>query len=254
MALPCAAEVGGLEELVDFVATKADSTPAWSADSETKVDMMGMAMALKGTILVKGEMSIMENTMDMGGQKMTMRQVVDENGVLWSENAGGGRKPMVFKVSAEEREKATAATSAVGSPVDPSKAPQDMLKEMQGFFDLTFKGVVPLYDRKSYLVEGKAKPDAVDKLDKTGMMEQMGMALDGIRMWFDTEDGLTRKVEMLGKEGKPFITQVFSNVNVKPEITEDTFKYTPPEGAHVIDPNEMAGMGMPGAPGPGAGR
>jgi len=253
LASPALAEVSDLEGLTAFVAEKAKEAGAWSADSETKVSMMGMETVIKGSLLVKGECSVMNTNMEMMGQKMTMRQVVGEDGVLWTENQVMGQT-MVIKVPVDEREK-TAGPGRAGNPVDPSMAAGDMLEKMSEVFDLSFEGTEELSDGKAYRVKGTLKEGGMEKLDTSGMMEQMGLTMDAISMWFSAEDGLTRKMVMMDSEGTPFITQAFSNINLDPEVAADAFNYTPPEGVQVIDASQMQGMpgaaaGAPPAPAP----
>lgn len=77
-------------------------------------------------------------------------------------------------------------------------------------------------DRVARVIEGEPKPDAPQKAQPS-------------RFYFDSDSGALLKSEILDNTGKPQITTTVKDITINPVISEDRFKYQPPDGVTVLD-------------------
>jgi len=62
--------------------------------------------------------------------------------------------------------------------------------------------------------------------------------IETIRVDVGKEDGLVRELTLLDAQGKSVLSQRYSDVEVNPSFPEETFRFTPPAGAQVVDLNK----------------
>ncbi len=64
----------------------------------------------------------------------------------------------------------------------------------------------------------------------------MGISL--LRLTINKKDGILRKVEFLGAQGKVLSTQSISNVRLNPDLSKTFFTFSPPAGIEIKDDTE----------------
>lgn len=241
------------EELVTAIEKSASEVKSLSSDFEMTMNMMGMEMAMKGTLIALGESMTMEITMDMMGQEMEMKTIMGADKIQWTEMNMMGQLQVMKMDMSKMMEMSSGLTGlpnpmASGSgPFGFGQDPREMLESYALAFDLVVKGTDTIDGTKVYLVEGTMKKDLDKALDPTGAMNQMGISMDKAIFAIGAEDGLPRKMEIFGADGKPFMTMVMKNVQLNIDVDEDRFRYTPPDGVAVMDMTALLEQNMAAA-------
>ncbi|MBE7465166.1 MAG: hypothetical protein HS116_16945 [Planctomycetes bacterium] len=219
------------------------------ADLEMKMNMMGMQTGGKGHFKGKGnsEQFVMDQAISMNGQEFKMHLVCDGT-TLWIESTiPGGAGKRVQKMSLEFMNK-------MGGQQTGTSNPMYQVKQMRENFDFTKMKEETLDGAIIYVIEGKLKPDALELAAKNAeavggaMAAQAARAqmqkLDTARIFIAKDDFVLRQYQMLDAQGSTVLDMKLSNFKTNVPLTADLFKYNPPEGARVIDIEQMV-KGIP---------
>ncbi|MCZ7648846.1 MAG: hypothetical protein M5U26_26910 [Planctomycetota bacterium] len=247
------------EPLLAKMTESAAKAQSLEADFEMKMSMMGMQTGGAGHFKGKGDSSkfIMDMTMQVMGQEMKMNMVNDGTTVWIETTMPGGQGKMVQKMSGEMMKKLGGQQG--GSPMD-------QVQQMRKTYDFTEVSEDKLGERAVYVLKGKIKANAADeaakRAEEVGGAQAAAMAraqmqgMDSATIYIDKEDLLVRKLNVLDAQGAAVMEMDMKNMKINVELKEDEFKYTPPEGATVMDVEEMlrkAKEGGGAAPAPDGG-
>lgn len=243
-----AQEASGLDKIMSQLEDSLSKITSWSADTKMKMSMMGMAIEMKGTIVTKGERSVAEQTMDMMGQKMTTKTVVDNDGMMWSETNTMGVN-MVVKMGTKEMEglrddlggNPMAGMFGGAGDMDMIQDPAELFMDMAKEYDLTLSGTEDFEGTMVYVIEGTLKEEGEESLGQAEMMAAMGMSMGKTSFRIGVADGLLRQMVILKEDGTPFMEQTYTNVKINIGVEDSFFDYTPPEGTMVMDAGAMLG-------------
>lgn len=249
------------EEILASSVEKSLSVESWTADIKASMSMM--AMEITGEIAFKGGRFRTEMDMNIMGQPTSILVVGDQSGTVWTESNIMGTK-MIMKYEAEQME-AMGGQFGGGMPGMGngmfSQNPAETLSGFGDMYDLTLEGSGEASGVAVWRLTGRIKSDMtapVDTVDPTGELASMGFSMDTISIEIGKDDGMMRSMKLGPSNGEPFMSRVYENVRINPEIDDAMFQYTPPEGAHVMDLGEMMsggalaeGLAELGAPGSG---
>lgn len=232
------------EEILESIAEATASVKTWSADVEMQMNMGGMKINSTGEMFGAGDRVVSDLAMEIGGQLIEVKSVLGDDGIQWTETKAMGQTQIIkldmstFDGS-EEGSSTMSGGPGQGSAQDPSK----MFEQLGKIYDMTLIGNEVMDGTDTYIVEGTVKEEALKDLDPSGAA---GMTPSKIRVALGTEDGFIRKLEQINANGKSFLTMTFSTIKINPPIDDSVFRYTPPEGANVIDGTKMLTQGTGG--------
>ena len=243
MSFVCAAmPVVQAQDAADVIAelkSKIGDLKTFSADMTMTMGMAGMTIESSGKVTVLDQQMALDMTMDMMGQKMATRSVMDASGIMWSETDFGGMKQVV-KMDMNKMMEQSADLTGLPSPGGGLGGnPVEAVEQMLETFDLQLDGKDTIGGVEVYRLSASVKDELKGQMDPTGQMAQMGISLDGVRMAFGVEDGFPREYSMLGPDGNPIMSMTYTNLLLDPEIDASIFSYTPPEGVEVLDMTAM---------------
>lgn len=226
-----------LERAMGKLAAKKDSP--MSFDMEMSMSMMGMQMKGAGKIFVSGgKQQRMEQTMEGPGMPSGIKiTIVNDGETVWMLQAMPGMGNMVMKGSVAEYEKMQKSGGGLsgGTSMDPMSKIKELTKSVT--FDTLEETVAD--DATVWAVSGD--------LDPAKMPAQMKQ-LPGVkrmRLLFSKENDWPVGESFLNVKGEPVVTTRTKNFNFEPKFEESTFKFTPPEGAQVMNLADlMRGGGM----------
>lgn len=247
-----AAEPQTFEEVVAAVEESAAKIETWSADGAMSMAMGGMTMAFEMDVKGKGERLVMDMSMEMMGESMRMRSIMDADHIQWMEmDMMGERQIMKMDMSkmlemGEELSGISASSMMGGSPFGMQENPAKMLESYSKMYDMEYVGIQMVDGVETYKLVGTIREELQGELDPTGMMQQMGMDIDQSILYVGKEDGFVRRMEMPGPDGTPFMTMDYKNVVLNEPIDDSEFVYTPPEGVAVMDMTAMMDAAMTG--------
>lgn len=236
------------EEVYARLSEVVKDVDAWSADIEVNMSQMGMPMVITGKTLVQGEQSRNEMTMNMMGQPIQMLQILDAEGIQWSDvNAMGQRQVMKLDVAKADEMGLPQALGAgpFGASNEFAASPKETLEQFRDEFEMEYVGTETVNDTETYVLEG-AVPDEMDP--EAGHPGMPPVDFDKMRVYLGVEDGFARKTEMYDPDGEVLMSMVMDNVNLNPTVEAGAFDYTPPEGVAVMDLAAMMSEAISDAP------
>lgn len=234
------------EEILAASVEKASSVEAWTAD--IKASMAMMSMEISGEIAFKGGKFRTEMDMNVMGQATSILVVGDKSGTVWTESNIMGQK-MVMKYDGAMMEEMAGQFGGGMPGMGNGTFSQNPAETLSGFgdmYDLTLEGSGEASGVAVWRLSGKMKADAAglfDSADPAGQMAAMGFSMDAISIEIGKDDGMMRSMKFGPSDGEPFMSLVYDNVRINPEIDDAMFQYTPPEGAQVTDLGEMMSGG-----------
>lgn len=233
-------------EIIEELKSKIGDLKSFSADMTMTMGMAGMMIESEGKVIVLDDKMALDMTMDMMGQKMATRSVLDATGMMWSETDFGGMKQIV-KMDMNKMVEQSAEMTGLPAPSGGLGGnPVEAVEQMLNTFDLQLDGKDTINGVEVYRLSATVKDELKGQMDPTGQMANMGVSLGGVRMAFGIEDGFPREYAMLDDGGNPIMSMAYSNLVLNPEIDASIFNYTPPEGAQVMDMTAMIEQQMAG--------
>jgi peroxiredoxin len=199
----------------------------------------------------------------MMGQKISTRTIIDSAGIGWVEMDMMGAKQVMkmdmdamMEMSNDMMGGAFSGMMGGGAPQDP----RNMIGQMNTMYALSNAGTQDLDGTEVYVIGGNIRPEVHEQMDAaadgadTGVdgfdaSSMLGM-MDSVRLYVATADGFPRKMEMLGADGTPWMTQTYRNVVLNAPMDDSEFAYTPADGVSVTDMNEMMEAGLDAGGGP----
>jgi outer membrane lipoprotein-sorting protein/peroxiredoxin len=230
------AQDDNLDEIVKQLKKAIADTESWTADLSMEMTVQGMTMEWTGNVINRGGQSVSNMNIEMMGQKMSMRNIVDMDGTLWVEMDMGGTTQVMktdaaTAVKLEEFDDAPSTSGAAET--------LDQLGRMLDSENVTLDGRDTINGTAVYLISAKVLEDMKSALDQSGAMAQMGMTPSKMNLAFGVEDRFIRRLEMVTDDGTPFMTTSYTNLALNPVIEDSAFSYTPPPGVAVQDMAEM---------------
>ncbi|MCE5249027.1 outer membrane lipoprotein carrier protein LolA [bacterium] len=211
-----------VEQRIAALEAKAKTITSYQADMAMTIDMMGQKMVSTGICYFKKpRLSRIENDMDMGTMKM--KQIIVSDGkMLWTSQPA---MKMVAKIDLEK------VTAAVGEDAASDKAAGDVAEPFKSFdrASITFVRKDKVGGKDVYVFRGNPQMKN---------MEKMPVKISKIESWVGVEDGLVRKMVMIGEDDKEMMSQTYTNVKINVAIDPAIFVFTPPEGAQIMDMTE----------------
>ncbi|CAM2005874.1 LolA family protein [Acanthopleuribacter pedis] len=209
------------------------------------VNQMGQEISMKmdGKMIAKDQTHqnmTMKMTMNTPAGPMDMNALYVLDGrMMWTEmkmppQAGG--MTQVTKLSLEAMEKMNEEMGFGGMGMQGPMDPAQMVKNMEKTLDITFKGIA---DGK-VTMQAEMTEEAAKKMG----MAQPGTPVKGMKMTLILDEKniwpTTMKMEMEGPEGQkmPFEFN-FNDFKKLDKVDDALFTYTAPEGAMVIDGDQM---------------
>lgn len=125
-----------------------------------------------------------------------------------------------------------------------AEAPEAMpqLDQRPGNLLATFEGIEPAYHGTEDVDGALTHHFTVTAAQQAEMQDQTGAAelpTNGdIDLWIADTDGLPRRMIARGPDGTPVVTIRFTDVVLNATLPDDTFTFTPPPGAQVVDATE----------------
>lgn len=203
------------EEVIKDIRSKISAITSYRADVVAKGEMTGETITYEGKLFYKKpNMSRVEMKRD---KPIPMTYIVVSDGnFLYSYVP---EEKVVQKMSLKEIGGFSYLISGLVA-FDPSDFFENTIVKPQ------YVGEEELDGKKMYILENKVS----DILIGLGMPSEEG------KLWIGVEDGFLRKMVSSSDEGNKSFE--FKNVELNPIFTEDTFRFTPPEGVHIQDSTE----------------
>ena len=266
VCLGCSHEPKTTEEVLKDIRTKSAKIQAYSADTDTTANMGSMAMQIGGTMQGKEKLMAITMNMSMMGQNIAMKIITDKAGMTSMDMDMMGNKQVMKMDKEQAKEMRKKMMPGMPEGVDGmggmQNDPRTFTDQFLKSFDMAYTGKEKLGNEDVYVLTGKIKEEfktALTKNPAMGNAAAMGMDMssmfNSIRVKIGVKDGFPRSTEMLGKDDKPWMTQMFKNVKINPSMEDAVFDYTPAAGVQVMDMSEMAGTALQNqgaAPAPGA--
>jgi outer membrane lipoprotein-sorting protein len=177
--------------------------------------------------------------MDMGVMKTKMRSVADGK-FMWNEIAMPNDQKMIQKYSITFFEKMNGGNG---------QNPMKMVDDLQSRYIFTDAHEEKLGDTDVYVLEGSLSDELLKKqaavAEEVGgkMAGQMAMtqmaAMKKTRIYVAKNDLMLRKSEVFDDKGEVIMGVTLSNIKLGEKFDEAQFKYTPPEGANVMDMDDV---------------
>lgn len=210
------------QEAIEQLKSKAKSVESGSADLKITTTMMGQQVAMDGKLLFESPDKIhMDIDMSMGSMKM--EQVTVSNGnTVWT------YQPMMKMVSKIDLEKVAAATGI-------KRAGQQNSGEIAKPFAGLEPDSIKLVGSRE--IDG-AKADLFEGKPQMANMPNMPFKFAKVEILVGAEDGLLHQMTMLDQDGKPVMSETYSNIKTNVQIPAGTFEFTPPQGVQVMDMTE----------------
>jgi len=221
-----------IAKMVD-VYQKAPLTVDLSANMSMNQGGMSMTAVMEGTMTYadqkhyKMEMDMTAKFSEQGEMKTHILNVSDGT-TVWTEMDNpmmGGKQIMKLAIEkAEEFAEQQMGMSGMGSSMDPTK----MVEAMEKMLDIKFDSIR----------DGRVNLTADMTPEAAAMMGQQGqeMGIGKFTMSLDEKNIFPMDMVIYIKD-TPMMTMRFHNLKLikKSDMNMDQFKYTPPEGASVID-------------------
>ncbi|GEM_PF-4624337 len=219
---------------------------SWTSRLELTSAFAGIQSRATGRMAGKGTRFRLEMEMDVLGQKVPTKAIIDREGTLWMETQILGMTQVMKLASA-----ATFAAEAapLGSPLDNlagpglAQRPADMARSLAESFDLTYQGEGVIDGQKVFILKGAAKPGLLAQLEGIEEARALGLAFEGAEIAVGQADGFPRRIAILGPGAEPLIAYLYQDVRLGVEVDDAEFEYAPPPGVNVIDMNALLGGG-----------
>ena len=228
------------EEVLKLVEEATASLKSWSADIETRTTIGGMEINSKGETMGSGDRIISDQAMEIMGQLMQVKSVLGADGIQWTETKMMGQV-QVFKLNMNEVGDLKGVSLSTPGGQGAIQNPSKIFKDLAQVYDMKLAGNEAMDGTDTYLLEGTIKDEF--KADPSGNMASIGVAPSKIRLAVGTEDGFVRKLEQTNTDGVSFMTVTFTGIKINPAFDDRVFQYTVPQGATLIDANEMITQG-----------
>ena len=262
------AEPQSYEDLLKILQPKLDQLETYSADMEMSMNMGSMSMNFGGKMQGKGTKSATSVDIDMLGQQISTRTVVDGTGTAWMDMDMMGQR-MVMKMNMEDMMEMSnemmggGLGNALGGGA--SQDPRRMLAMMNEMYEMTPAGMADIDGTKVYVVGGNLRDEVygaangeTDDPDVDADAEDIPFdpatilgTMSGVRLYLGAEDGFVRKMEMVADDGSVTMTQNYKNVVINAPIDDSVFTFTPPDGVEVMDMTGMMQAAVDGSAGGG---
>lgn len=248
LLLACGSSWGqDLAAVKEQIAARHASLQSYSADLTTKMNMGVMTITVHGMVRGKGAMRECSTVFDMLGVKMVNRTIVDAENIEWHEMDMMGETAVTKSTASGDRPDG-AVGFALGSAFGAgSLNPRAVLEGFERDYDLAAHGREMLDDTEVFVIGGTLHSEEIERISSImdDVPEEMGF-FAGIaqgfmkgfmqaRLYIGTADGFPRKLELLAEDGKPTLTQTFTNIAINQPIDDSLFAYTPPDGVQVRD-------------------
>lgn len=247
-----------VQMIIESLRTKVEDVSSWEADYVQNMNMMGMNIRTSGHMISKGRMSHMSMEMAMNssdpqmqsqlgamGSGMKMEVVVDANGVAWTQMDMMGT-PMVMKMDVGAMGGQAGGAGQIPGGMSGlggggmAQNPVEMLEALREISsELRLNGTEIIGGVEVYEIESVLDPVQMQNFDATGAFSQMAAGESRMTFWIGTEDGFMRKMAIDGGASGMAMEMEFSELVLNPEVSDETFAYTPPPGVQVMD---MSGM------------
>jgi outer membrane lipoprotein-sorting protein len=247
------------EEVIHFVTAKTAAYRTVSSEFSQTIHMLGAPMAITGKLHVKQPGLLrMQMNLPMFGQQGALLMLMDANQIMWQEMDLLGQRQIMkadmarawAAAAGEDRKQADFAEL-----MDPARQWKQVLQVM----NLNLLPQTELRGQPMYVLEGRPKPDAAGKPHAPGMAGSFGRVV----YHFGKQDGYLHKFEQFDLTGaNAVLTMELLNPVFNAALSDELFRYTPPEDARVMDITEMIRsqlegggswqMGLPGAGAPPA--
>ncbi|MBL8693622.1 MAG: DUF2092 domain-containing protein [Planctomycetes bacterium] len=225
-----------LERVMGKLAAKKDSP--MSFDMEMSMSIMGMQLKGTGKVFVSGgKQQRMEQTMEGPGIPSGMRiTIVNDGETVWILQPAPGVGNVVMKGTPADYEKMQKSGGmGGGTTMDPMSRIKEMTKSVA--FDTIEETVAD--DATVWAISGDFDPAKMP-----AQMKQIP-GVKRMRLLFSKENDWLVGETILNTKGEPVVTTRTKNFNFEPKFEESTFKFTPPEGAQVMNLADlMRGGGM----------
>lgn len=219
----------------------AEDVKTWSADVNTKMGMQGMNMNMKSSMQGIGDQFTATMDMQMPGQSMKMRSVVDNDNMMWIEmDMGGFKQIMKMDMALVQQLGGGNPASQFGgggnTPFNTNQHPLKGVADLESLYNMKLEGPADVNGAPAYVVSGTMKDDAAETIGQApGGAAAMAEMMSGVRMAVRQSDYFPLQIQMLGPNGDAALTIDYENIQVNPEIDPSIFDYTPPPGANVMD-------------------
>lgn len=235
------------EEVLKSVVEASASIKTWSADVEMRMKMGGVEIHSNGEMFGSGNRVVSDLAMEIMGQLIEVKSVLGDDGIQWTETKSMGNTQIIkLDMNVLDEPNDGSSPTPGGSGQSKTQDPSKMFEELGKIYDMTLMGNEVVDGVDAYVFEGTIKEEAKNKLDPSGNMETMGMAPSKIRVVLGAKDGFIRQLNQINSEGVSYMSMTYSAIQVNPPIDDSVFRYTPPEGANVIDGSKMLTQGLGG--------
>ncbi len=206
------------EQIIAGLKAKAEAVKTVRADMKMTTAIMGQTMTMEGSLLAAApQKSRMEMSMNIGPMKV--KQVMISDGTTaWT------YLPLMKVVQKIDMAKLAAETGV-------DQKGQHGADLTAPFAGLRAEGARHVRTEEvdgveAHLFEGE--PNLPERM-------QIPFQPAKVAIWVGAEDGLLRKSVMYDADGKPMISQEYSNIEVNVDAPDEKFQFTPPEGSQVTD-------------------
>jgi outer membrane lipoprotein-sorting protein len=232
-------ELSNTEQIVEFASAKSTAYKSFSADFAQTINMMGVSMKLAGHMIYKQPNLLrIEADTPLLGQNQKIVCVSDSNRFVWTEMSLGSVKHVTKLDGNRLSTDASDPSSLLKN--DPRRQWQN-LKEK---YKLRFVGNEQFNQQPMYVLEGTPKSDAKLSAEEQAVAQFTGKC----RVYIGQRDGFMHKLQQFDKTGtNVFMMIEMEDVRFSKEFPGETFVYTPPEGAQVIDITAVAQQMQGGA-------
>lgn len=175
--------------------------------------------------------SAMSNTTTMGGTELkTEMLLVSDGETMWIETSNPMMsKKQVMKMSVDQMKKMSESMGLPGGGGG-SPDPLDQVEQMSRMYDME----VAAEDAETVTLRGKVSAEAAEKYGEqaAGPLQAL-QALGGLELVVDKQTGFPREMRVGGDP--PAMVMRFEGYERLDDVAPETFHYTPPKGAMVMD-------------------
>jgi outer membrane lipoprotein-sorting protein len=223
------AKAATLEDILAKLSANEATVKSFDADVKSIMKMMP-GMEMSGHIAVQsivkdgkraGSLMNMKQSMKMGEMTIAMVMVCDGE-FVWTESQTPGGV-MVMKMKFDPTQQQTGDTST-----------------LRDSYDLKLVGEEEFDGQQMWILEGTPKAKAAPAKAEVAAKDAAGMdpptQTGKSHFYIGQKDLMTHRVITFDKaSGKEMADIQFTNIKLNPKLDPSLFKYTPPEGANVMD-------------------
>lgn len=239
------ADPAATKAAIEAVKAAAGTLTTMEADQTISMDIMGMAMTLKGHLAVLKPDFVkfnMEPVLPAGqsGQHdmmaaMMKMTVYMDNTTVWIHMPDAN---MVQKFDKSVYQDGSGQGMNLQAGSDPSKVLEDLDPET-----IQLVGEETLDGASCFIFQGK--------LPKPANASEAGLLPESMKIWIGKSDGLARKTEAYQADGKLAMAATLTAIKTGVPLAPASFTFTPPAGVQVMDMTQMLRgqlQGQPSAP------